>query len=63
MGALLTPLVASRVDYQEAAREGMGVNELSPGSKAAEEMRLLWTSLRRRLAKIKGPAPKQAKVA
>ena len=53
MGGLLTPLIASRVDYQEAAREGMGVTELNPSGKAAEEMRRLWSSLRRRLAKVK----------
>lgn len=61
MGGLLTPLIASRVDYQEAAREGMGVTELNPNGKAAEEMRRLWSSLKRRLAKTKssGKAIKQ----
>jgi chromosome partitioning protein len=53
MGGLLRPLVASRVDYQEAAREGMGVTEVDPNGKAAEEMRLLWTSLKRRLGRVK----------
>lgn len=53
MGALLRPLVASRVAYQEAAREGMGPTELEPDGKAAEEMRVLWSSLKRRLARGK----------
>ncbi len=53
MGGLLRPLVASRVDYQEAAREGMGVTEIDANGKAAEEMRLLWTSLKRRLGRVK----------
>jgi chromosome partitioning protein len=53
MGGLLRPLIASRVDYQEAAREGMGVTEIDGNGKAAEEMRVLWASLKRRLGRIK----------
>ncbi len=53
MGALISPLVLSRVDYQEAARCGWGVTELNPGGAAAEEMRSLWASIRRRLARVK----------
>jgi chromosome partitioning protein len=53
MGGLLRPLIASRVDYQEAAREGMGVTEIDPNSKAAEEMQALWASLKRRLSRVK----------
>ena len=60
MGGLLRPLVASRVAYQEAAREGMGTTELEPDGKAAEEMRLLWASLKRRLSRSKA-ADKAAK--
>lgn len=55
MGALLTPLVSSRVDYQEAARLGLGVSELHPDGAAAQEMRELWNSIKRRLKK--GAAP------
>ena len=54
MGGLLRPLIASRVAYQEAAREGMGTTELEPGSKAAEEIQVLWASLKRRLSRAKG---------
>jgi chromosome partitioning protein len=54
LGALLSPLVQSRVDYQEAGRHGWGVTEINANGAAAEEMRALWTSLRRRLGKIKG---------
>ena len=60
MGALLTPLIGSRVDFQEAAREGMGVTEIAPSGKAAEEIRMLWASLRRRLARVKTSAKKVA---
>lgn len=53
MGALLQPFVCARVDYQEAAREGMGVTEVAQHGKAAEEMRELWTSVKRRFARLK----------
>jgi len=49
MGALLAPMVATRVDYQEAVRLGLGVAELKPGGAAAREMALLWTSIEARL--------------
>ena len=51
MGGLISPLVASRVDYQEAARHGLGVTELNPSGLAADEMRKLWSSLKRRMNK------------
>jgi chromosome partitioning protein len=50
MGALIAPLILTRVDYQEAARCGRGVTELNPYGAAAEEMRGLWQSIKRRLA-------------
>ena len=53
MGGLLRPLIASRVAYQEAAREGRGTTEIDAEGKAAEEIRTLWTSLKRRLGKVK----------
>jgi chromosome partitioning protein len=56
MGALLTPLVSSRVDYQEAARLGLGVSELHPDGVAAQEMRELWASIKKRLKKAATPA-------
>lgn len=59
MGALLSPLVAARVDYQEAARHGLGVTELSPSSAAADEIKKLWLSIRRRIGKA-APARKAA---
>jgi chromosome partitioning protein len=59
MGGLLTPLVLSRVDYQEAARHGRGVTEVHPSGAAAAEMKALWSSIKRRLARGK-PARKAA---
>ncbi len=61
MGGLLAPLVSSRVDYQEAARLGMGVSEFNTHGVAAEEMRELWGSIKRRLKKA--PAAATAKAA
>ena len=51
MGGLLTPMIASRVDYQEAARRGLGVTEFNASGAAAEEMRKLWKSVKRRMGK------------
>jgi chromosome partitioning protein len=60
IGGLLTPLVSTRVDYQEAARHGLGVTELNPHGVAAEEMRDLWASVKRRIARGKTGAVKKA---
>ena len=62
LGGLVSPLVLNRVDYQEAARHGWGVTEINPHGAAAEEMRTLWSSLKRRLArgKAKPAATKKA---
>jgi chromosome partitioning protein len=60
MGGLLRPLIASRVDYQEAAREGMGVTEISEDGKAADEMRQLWLSLKKRLKSAERQSKKAA---
>ncbi len=51
MGGLISPLIGARVDYQEAARNGLGVTEWNPGGLAAEEMKKLWSSIKRRLGK------------
>jgi chromosome partitioning protein len=59
MGGLLAPLVSSRVDYQEAARLGLGVEEYHPDGVAAQEMRELWGSIKRRLKRA--PAKEQPK--
>jgi chromosome partitioning protein len=61
MGGLLAPMVSARVDYQEAARHGLGVAELHPSSIAAQEMRELWASVKRRLKKGATAAKAEAK--
>lgn len=54
MGGLLNPPLSARVDYQEAARHGLGATEYAPSGAAATEVRKLWSSLKRRLAKAAG---------
>ncbi len=49
MGGLIAPPIFARTDYPNAARQGQGVTEFNPNGAAAEEMRVLWASIRRRL--------------
>ena len=57
MGGLISPMIGARVDYQEAAGNGAGVTEWNPGGIAAEEIRKLWSSIKRRMTKAKSAAP------
>lgn len=52
MGALLRPMISTRVDYQEAVAKGLGVNEWRPASVAAAEISQLWVELKGRLELI-----------
>ena len=63
MGGLISPLILTRVDYQESARHGWGVTELNPYGAAAEEMRGLWQSVKRRLARARIPRQPARKAA
>jgi chromosome partitioning protein len=60
LGELIAPLMLTRADYQEAARRGRGVTELNPRGAAAEEIRDLWQSIKRRLARAKVGSPARA---
>ena len=51
MGGLLQPMITARVDYQDAMMRGLGPTEVDATGPAAEEIRQLWQSLRRRLAR------------
>jgi chromosome partitioning protein len=44
-GALLSPMISARVDFQDAARAGLGVTEMHATGQAAREIRELWTSI------------------
>lgn len=63
MGGLISPLISARVDYQEAARNGAGVTEWNANGDAADEMRKLWSSIRKRIGKIAKPAATARKAA
>jgi chromosome partitioning protein len=54
MGGLISPPVSARVDHQEAARYGLGVTEIAPSGDAADELRKLWNSVKRRVGKAQG---------
>jgi len=44
-GVLLSPMISARVDFQDAARVGVGVTELHASGQAAREVRELWASI------------------
>ena len=50
MGGLLTPMITARVEYQDAILRGLGPTELDPHGPAADEIRRLCDSVRRRMA-------------
>jgi chromosome partitioning protein len=49
LGVLAEPLVSARMDFQDAVAAGLGVTEYAAGSKAAEEIAMLWNWSRRQL--------------
>jgi chromosome partitioning protein len=58
LGVLAEPMVSARMDFQDAVAAGLGVTEYAAGSKAAEEIAMLWNWSRRQLTgkKIEAPA-------
>ena len=44
-GVLISPMISARVDFQDAARAGLGVTELHNHGQAAVEIREMWTSI------------------
>jgi chromosome partitioning protein len=49
LGVLAEPMVSARMDFQDALAAGLGVTEYAAGSKAAEEIAMLWNWSRRQL--------------
>lgn len=49
MGSLAAPMLGIRADYQDAMAAGQGVTEYAPESKAADEIRQLWTWTAKRI--------------
>jgi chromosome partitioning protein len=50
LGVLAEPMLSTRIDFQDAIAAGLGVTEYAGGSKAAEEIAMLWSWSRRQLA-------------
>ena len=42
LGVLAEPMLATRMDYQDAIAAGLGVTEYDPGGRAAAEIKTLW---------------------
>jgi chromosome partitioning protein len=49
LGVLAEPMVSARMDFQDALAAGLGVTEYAAGSKAAEQIAMLWNWSRRQL--------------
>lgn len=47
MGLVASPAIGSRVDFQEAALQGLSVSELNPSGKSAHEIAELWQTLKK----------------
>ena len=56
---LLAPMLASRIDFQDAMAAGLGVTEHASESRSAQEVEALWSWIRGRLAQSKGEADAQ----
>jgi len=57
-GVLISPMISARVDFQDAARAGVGVTELHASGQAAREVRELWASIQA----LTNHAPKDVEV-
>jgi chromosome partitioning protein len=51
---ILAPMLASRIDFQDAMSAGLGVTEYASEGKSAQEVKALWSWIRDRLAQSKG---------
>ena len=57
LGVLAEPMVCARMDFQDAIGAGLGVTEYAPESRAAQEIRALWSWIRVRLENVKSKRP------
>jgi chromosome partitioning protein len=53
LGVLAEPALSARMDFQDAIAAGLGVTEYADGSKAAEEIAMLWNWTRAQLGRSK----------
>jgi chromosome partitioning protein len=56
LGVLASPPIVQRTDHVDAIGFGVGVSELNPEGKAAEEIRALWQWIKRRIGNTHGEA-------
>ncbi len=61
LGVLAEPMLASRMDYQDAIAAGLGVTEYDPGGRAAAEIKMLWNWSRAQFASPKGETKGETK--
>jgi chromosome partitioning protein len=52
LGVLAEPMLAARIDYQDAIAAGLGVSEHARGGRAAQEIETLWSWVRVQLDRI-----------
>lgn len=57
LGVLAEPMVASRMDYQDAIAAGLGVTEYAGSGRAAAEIKALWGWVQMQLPQSKGDRP------
>jgi len=57
LGVLAEPMIAARMDYQDAIGGGLGAAEYARGGRAAQEIDALWHWVRAELQRSKAPAP------
>jgi chromosome partitioning protein len=59
LGVLAEPMVATRIDYQDAIAAGLRVTEYAAGGRAACEIGALWSWIENRLGPSERPIPMQ----
>jgi chromosome partitioning protein len=61
LGVLAEPMLATRMDYQDAIAAGLGVTEYDPGGRAAAEIKTLWNWSRAQFGSPKNESQSDAK--
>ena len=62
LGVLAEPMLATRMDYQDAIAAGLGVTEYDAGGRAAHEIKMLWNWSRAQFDGAKNEAKTEAKI-
>ncbi len=59
LGVLAEPMIAARIDYQDAIAAGLGVTEYAGGGRAAYEVNALWSWIESQLWRAEREMPAQ----